>query len=990
MAIVASTEPVTDSEGNSWQITGSVNTDTGAVTFVINGSEGQVVTEGTASQVTGLLLKLPPTPDNFVGDVINKINSMNVKLSRQATPPTEDTAARSVNSSSPGDALTPTEKNKLASTEPAPEAQAEPAVSSSEPVEIKTGKIEATPPTQILLDLPNVLHGYANWTYGLSLHALSAETYNKIAKNQEYVPDNVLISSAGRYDNTIGAKQFVRNAEFAEDFYFEDLNMTTLVGLNERSRNTNAIDIKFTLIEPYGVTLLDRLIDVGKALNGGNYLDMPYLLQIDFFGYNDDGTTVTPLPDITKRIPIKLLKMDIRVSVKGSEYNVQAIPFNHQAFTAYAAGTPFNLEVSASTIQGFFAAGSEDRLMDELDQENQRRADLKARNIADTSTARDKKYRVKSYATAVNTWQKFLVTKKRQTFEDEVYFKFDDSIGSKKLNIGTKLALQNHQYTDVTQTTAHRLGNAGGPITVKPNDYDTDQKVFSINAGTSVDKVIEFVIMSSDYELSQIWTQDDFKNQPDPKKAYQDKLKELENVPFKSYKVIPSIELKTYDAKNSRWAKKITYNIIPFEVRNTKIEGTPSATAIVPAKIYNYIYTGLNKDIIDLNLEFNTAYYTAITADPSKLNKISGSFDEERADNNVPSTYTQAPDIYNQVMPLVFRPQVADTQATATGVGNTTKEVIAADNHKSIYSGSKADMLVARVKIIGDPLFIKQDDLFYSPKFIESQKGTLNLGVGSDLTPNNSFRMDSKEIYVQLTVRTPTDIDESTGRYNLDTSKYRTALFSGMYKVLKVDTEFRAGQFTQTLEIIRLFRQKAFDYATVKEYLTTDEGRSDTPNDSQNQALNNIPQAPNFGASKTTADTDTSAPDPVAQPDNETNEQKDPDLDKLKQVADQGETIPMTSQSEPSTNTPAIPANTQQSVYDIKNDIDKITARSAAGVGSSRENLQDLTGALERLYVAENNRGNYDEAARVKAAIDSNKELLAEQEAALKAARRGV
>jgi hypothetical protein len=59
-------------------------------------------------------------------------------------------------------------------------------------------------------------------------------------------------------------------------------------------------DIKFTVIEPMGITLLDRLYDAVKDIapkDGAgvvNYSAATYLMVIRFFGYDENGQLVTP------------------------------------------------------------------------------------------------------------------------------------------------------------------------------------------------------------------------------------------------------------------------------------------------------------------------------------------------------------------------------------------------------------------------------------------------------------------------------------------------------------------------------------------------------------------------------------------------------------------------------------------------------------------------------------------------------------------------
>jgi len=49
--------------------------------------------------------------------------------------------------------------------------------------------------------LPNELHQYPSYTYGISLHLLSPQQYNEeIVDGKGYIPQRVLIASAGRYN----------------------------------------------------------------------------------------------------------------------------------------------------------------------------------------------------------------------------------------------------------------------------------------------------------------------------------------------------------------------------------------------------------------------------------------------------------------------------------------------------------------------------------------------------------------------------------------------------------------------------------------------------------------------------------------------------------------------------------------------------------------------------------------------------------------------
>ena len=154
--------------------------------------------------------------------------------------------------------------------------------------------------------------------------------------------------------------------------------------------------------------------------------------------------------------------------------------------------------------------------------------------------------------------------------------------------------------------------------------------------------------------------------------------------------------------------------------------------------------------------------------------------------------------------PMVMKPAVYNAKARATGGSITAKTVAVADLEDSLMTLSQADMLNVQLTIVGDPQFIKQDDVYYS---------VLQSVGASDprLTPNGSLRTDYSEIYVSLLFKTPIDIDEDTGMMKFN-DNYRTSVFSGLFKVLTVESSFKQGQFIQVLNLIRLPYQATFDY----------------------------------------------------------------------------------------------------------------------------------------------------------------------------------
>lgn len=199
----------------------------------------------------------------------------------------------------------------------------------------------------------NVLHEFVNFTYLLTLHMMAREDLEEL--NRGYKPSKnptVIMASAG-----ISVDPAVRHAGWSDNFYLEDLSMESVIGFNAQARGSNAIKIAFKIIEPNGVSLMERLLETTKTLKCANFKEVSYVLQIDFTGYDSDGVP-TPIKSHTKYIPMVISGIGFKVSERGSEYNVSAVPFNHQALTQLKLTAPTNMSITASTVAGYFTDAS--------------------------------------------------------------------------------------------------------------------------------------------------------------------------------------------------------------------------------------------------------------------------------------------------------------------------------------------------------------------------------------------------------------------------------------------------------------------------------------------------------------------------------------------------------------------------------------------------------------------------------------------------------
>ena len=129
----------------------------------------------------------------------------------------------------------------------------------------------------------NPLHEYVNYTYGLSLHYMTVAKFNSVVVDgAKYSASDqaVLIASGGRQTSELVRNKFFRNTDYA----IENLRMTTVIGHNARTRGTNAIQVEFTVLEPHGMTLIERFIRLSRENKITSWDELPLMMQIDFFG----------------------------------------------------------------------------------------------------------------------------------------------------------------------------------------------------------------------------------------------------------------------------------------------------------------------------------------------------------------------------------------------------------------------------------------------------------------------------------------------------------------------------------------------------------------------------------------------------------------------------------------------------------------------------------------------------------------------------------
>jgi len=94
------------------------------------------------------------------------------------------------------------------------------------------------------------------------------------------------------------------------------------------------------------------------------------------------------------------------------------------------------------------------------------------------------------------------------------------------------------------------------------------------------------------------------------------------------------------------------------------------------------------------------------------------------------------------------------------------------------------------------------------PLRVGNNSNQQRIKIGSSVwdPQRQAFNFDNGEVVVQLDFKFPSDFDENEGLYKFNTEA--TPQFSGLYRVLRVESRLENGQFTQNLTMARCLNQQ--------------------------------------------------------------------------------------------------------------------------------------------------------------------------------------
>ena len=659
------------------------------------------------------------------------------------------------------------------------------------------------------INAPNNLHQFASYTSLFTLSALSQADLEDTTTLLNSKPHDIILRSSGigptensqraplsaedkkiidKNERLKGAVEKSRSTLSANrDLYIRNVTMNSIPGLNEKRRLTSVTQISMEIVEPAGITLLERIR--GAAINNGylDHLDAPFLLTIDFKGFDEQGrpASAKDSQNMKRLIPVKLVDMQMDVTQAGTVYTVKAIPYNEFAYVnrynyPRTAGTlsPDGKRLSDvfKTLEALLNKQNED----EKDTGLVEKPDIYSitfagKSTADIKGASDKNYIEDTFITTENLEQQGMATQGVTGADGGFY-----------VASGTEI----------------------------PPDY------MKINSSNAITKILEEIMKGhpaySDKKFDQ-WKSKVTKtlNVAQFKGGAQEVLDQAQDFYFDYFKIRASVVPVKGDFDNIRATnrKKINFHVEPYKVHaySLAIPGVSTGQNFknFVFKTYNYIFTGDNVDVMDVNINYKVAYFQSRLKDfeATDLRKNTIEDASDKATGGTSATE------HNTDGNLLLKSEVSNAKGEGTGkTGGTPTQL---DSFLDSLTHPLADMVNVRMEILGDPAWISQS------QFIPLNAKNFARGAGTASDPDigywrqnkdriwNSdlgcYNTDVAEPIIMLNFRMPTDLNDQTGIYELQADQ--SAEFSGLYRVVQVEHNFTDGKYTNVLNLTRFNNQ---------------------------------------------------------------------------------------------------------------------------------------------------------------------------------------
>jgi len=589
----------------------------------------------------------------------------------------------------------------------------------------------------------NPLNAYKTYNYLFTLSILPKGMYN----NGDYPSPGqlpfILVRNQGDWENADRV-----TTEFGQfDYHIDDLVLNLYVSpKKETGTLVNQGAVNFNVTEPYSVGLFAEALAKGGYLAGYEQpMQAVILLAIEFAGYRDDDVPVID-QSLTRYMTLKINNIVMNISSSGSTYQVSADFYSNLNSQDTHSQTKFDHQLQGITVEDFLAKNLKGSL----------------------------KY-------ALNRAYQQLKTDGTLATTDNIEIKIIDNPslpGVSEQISKSKLFRDNNAAGSQPQPDLNKVYDKANKV-YKENYNVKEDRVMTIPKATPILSAIKEVILSSYYITDQI----------SGGNFITDSMGMINWFIIKTRN-----EIGEFNPQLNRNNMKWIYEIMPYKVTidqfvppGTQPPGYDQIKYNIP-KVYDYIYTGKNTEIINWSIVYDNV---ATDLKPADLGTNTGTSSSSlRGDADI---LQKGAKLANAISLGTgeLSPQVALTGAKellisgSPGSGSSTANVVNNRIMDQIVNGEGPKAYLLDMTIRGDPFWLANDssgNKQISPaSYHENSDGTINAFSG--------------KIFVLTNFRTPIDLDPATGKYRfaatLDT-------ISGLYEIVNYIATFSKGKFTIT------------------------------------------------------------------------------------------------------------------------------------------------------------------------------------------------
>ena len=406
---------------------------------------------------------------------------------------------------------------------------------------------------------PNILDDYDSYSYHFRLFMMGEDA---IASGN--------FGPGSREQRVVIAETGVTTVEI------DEVSIISTGSISKEAGIGAATNFSLQLRQAFGATLLDEIFSAANFLGIKNFRTVPMFLELSFraqepdrtaydavSGVIQDGFTTESLlgdndklRDVVWVWPIMFTNMAINVDSGGSVYTLDACIYGDMAYTNQAADLEKQTVVKANTVYEFFA-GLEDELNKKEEQKDAN----------------------------------------RETVFDRYEFFIDSEFAQSK----------------IVPELAEDIANRAAEFNVELSEKNE----FTFNPGVSIDRIVENILSTTEHFQTKA------KGTSQADVDGEDKQQEAAAIQT-LYRLITDTKIIGFDKNKGDYAREYRYMLIPYEMTTIQHRSNVEANLtnqqrydIVQRakrlrKSYNYIYTGLNDQVLDFDFTFNFNWYAAL------------------------------------------------------------------------------------------------------------------------------------------------------------------------------------------------------------------------------------------------------------------------------------------------------------------------------------------------------------------------------------------